>query len=332
VTRNRAPFRLCDVLGLAAAGLALAGHAAPAAALSEPALRAYAAGFVYDTSVGAVGPFQDQAGATGPLTADVEAGAVLAYRYPGHFPDYELEATLFAAAESRVDYGTNSAALELNLRATSGDDRGAFPAGNFSGSLPYNSTLEPHATAESSWRDTFVIEGGTGMGMATVRVALSGNAASRYGANGTIWYDAEPSFETFGTSGYGFAQYALDIRYEELPPGLDPEYSDPIRWEESYSAPLPQFIDQIGAPELLEGSFVFEYGVPFELQSSLNLSGYDQIAIDFSHTAILSGFELPVGATLTSGSGHLYPVPEPSTAALVGSALLFVAGWARRGR
>lgn len=313
-----------------AASLMLGVYATPAVALPLPILQANATGFIYDSSVGAVGPSQYQDAATGPLSSNVEAGAVLAYRYPGHFPDYELETTLYARASTRADYGTNGAVVELNFRAVNGTDRGLYPSGNFSGSLPINSTLEPHADAFSGWTDTFVITGGTGAATATVSVALHGHAESRFGANGTIWYDAEPSFETFGTSGRGSAQYLLDINYAVLPPGVDPEYSRPITWEQNYSSPLPAFVTEIGVqPEILTGSFVFEYDVPFALKSFLSLSGYNQINVAFDHTATLSLIDLPEGANLTSGSGHVYPtadVPEPSSVVLLvlGSVLMVV--------
>jgi hypothetical protein len=322
---------------LAVAGLALGVSATPASALPQPNLHVYADGFIYDTSVGAVGPFVVQDAATGPLLANVEAGAVLAYRYPGQFPDWELETTLFARGLARADYGTNGAAVELNLRAVNGTDRGAYPSGQFSGSLPINSTIMPHADAESVWKDTFVITGGTGLDTASVSVALHGHGETRYGANGTIWYNAEPSFETFGTSGSGSAQYNLNITYDAPPTGAPPEYANgeytqPIRWENSFSPPLPAFVTEIGVqPDIHTGSFLFEYGVPFGLSSFLTLSGYNQINLDFNHTATLSLFDLPDGASLTSGSGHIYPVsatqvPEPSIVWLLGFGLLALIG------
>ena len=286
-----------DTLGLVAAGLILGVHATPAAALPAPGLRVYADGFIYDSSVGAVGPFQEQNAATGPLLASVEAGAVLTYPSP----DYDLETTLYARGLARADYGSNGGAAELNFRATNGTDRGAYPSGNFSGSLPFNSTLEPHASAQSSWTDTFVILGGTGTGTATANVALHGHAESRYGANGTIWYETEPSFETFGTNGNGFAQYALDIRYDALPLVSMRNTVNRSAREQSYPAPLPGFVTEVNVePDILTGSFVFEYGVPFALLSSLTVNGYNQSNIDFDHTATLSSIELPEGTILVA--------------------------------
>lgn len=240
----------------------------------------------------------------------------------------------YTHVQARADYGVNGAAVELNFRSVNGTDRGLYPSGNFSGSLPINSTLEPHADAFSGWTDTFVITGGTGTATAAVSVALHGHAETRYGANGDIWYQAEPSFETFGTSGHGSAQYSLDINYAALPPGVDPEYSRPITWEQNYSPPLPAFVAEMGVqPDILTGSFVFEYDVPFALRSSLSLSGFNQINVDFDHTATLSLIDLPDGASLTSGSGHVYPtagVPEPSAWVLFGFGLLALIGWRKK--
>lgn len=300
--------------------------AMPAAALPTPGLRTYVSGFVYDGSVGAVGPFEELTGAAGPLTSEVEAGAVLFYPYPGSEGVLDdLETTLYAGASGYADFGTHQGALGLNFRATDGNDRGMFPTGTFSGSLPFNSTLQPHADVQSTWTDTFVITGGTGTGTANIVIDIHGHAESRYGANGTIWY-GNASFDQFGTNGAGFAQYGLDILYDSLPPGLDPEYNNPIRWEQSYSQPsLPDFVTEVGGVpiETLTGSFVFEYGVPFALTSSLTLSGSNQITIDFAHTVDVVGFEFAAGGSVASGSGHVYAViPEPSTTSLVLAGLL----------
>jgi len=332
--RNPLLSWLFDVArAVAAVGLILAAYVAPAAALPDAGLRAYAAGFIYDSSVGAVGPFQDNQAAAGPITAEVEAGAVLMYPYPGYEGVLEdLETTLYAGAGARADYGTNAGTLGMNLRATNGTDRGMYPNGTFSGSLPFNSTLEPHANVESTWTDSFVITGGTGTGTATVTAAIHGHAASRYGANGTIWY-GNSSFETFGTNGYGFAQYGLDIIYDSLPSGVDSEYSNPIRWEQTYTSPLPDFVTESPIPrEILTGTFVFEYDVPFALMSALSLSGYNQITVDFDHTVDLLGFQLPSSAdAISSGSGHLYAViPEPSTAGLLSTGLGLLVSYARK--
>jgi PEP-CTERM motif len=319
--------------GITVVSLMLAAHARPAVALPDTELRSYSSGFIYDSSVGAVGNFQDLNGATGPLASEAESGANLFYPWPGHEGVLQdLETTIYAGARSYTDFGTNRGALGMNFRPTSGTDRGMYPTGTFSGSLPFNSTLEPHADVDSRWTDTFVISGGTGNGTATVEVAIHGHAASRYAANGEIWY-GNSSFETFGTNGYGFAQYSLDISYDSLPSGVDSEYNQPIRWEQRYTPPLPDYVSESPIPyEILTGTFVFEYDVPFALSSGLSLSGYNQITVDFDHTATLNGFALPSSAdAISSGSGHLYSViPEPSTAALFGAGLGLLAGCARK--
>ncbi len=321
-------------------GLALGIYASPAA--SE--LRTYADGFIYDSPSLYVGPYQEQIAVTGPVQSSIDSGVVFNYPYPGYEGVLDdLQTTLYVRSNARADYGTNGAALELNFRATSGTDRGTLPMGDFSGSLPFNSTIEPHAGAQSSWSDIFVINGGAGLGTASVSVALHGHAETRYGANGTIWY-GNASFETFGTNGAGSAQYSLDINYLNNPPtGAPPEYAygeyeQPIRWEQGYGGafglPLSDFVNEVGVqPDILTGSFLFEYGVPFELESHLTLSGYNQISVDFDHTATLTLIDLPDGASLTSGSGHLYPtsaVPVPAAVWLFGSGLLGLIGVARR--
>ncbi len=317
---------------LFAAGLATGIYASPAVS----ALDVYTDAFIYDSSTLFVGPFDQQNAATGPLQASVNTGLVLTYPYPGYEGILQdLEVTLYARANAHADYGINGAFLELNLSATSANDRGAFPNGVFSGSLPINSSLEPHASASSGWTDTFVINGGTGVGTANVDVLLGGFAETRYGANGTIWY-GNSSFEAFGRGGFGFVQYGLDIDYNVLPPGVDSEYDQPIRWNMDYLPPaVPDYVQIVGQPPpgTLTGSFVFEYGVPFDLSSFLTLSGDNQISMDYDNTATLSRFVLPVGASLTSSSGHLYTtstIPVPPAVWLFGSGLLGLIGIARR--
>jgi hypothetical protein len=238
-----------------------------------------------------------------------------------------IDGTLFAAASARADFGTNGVRVESNLSAVTGDDRGAFPTIELVGG-----PMRVETSAQSSWTDTSVINGGTGVDVASVDIMLSGFAETRYGANGDVWYAA--GLQDYGTGGGGTANYGLDIDYARLPEGLDEEYSNPIRWEENDSPPVPAYAGGPPRPGLLTGTFVFEYGVPFSLTSSLSVSGYSQITIDFDHTASLSQLVLPSGATLTSDSGHLYPVsavPEPAPAWLLASGLLGLAG-ASRGR
>lgn len=322
------------ILRLTDAVLICCAFCAPASAISLPSLSATAGGIVFDSSFLVSGPTQSQNAFTGPLQSSIEAGLVLNYG-----PSYQLETTLYARGHARADYGVNGASVELNFRATNGTDRGTFPGGNFSGSLPFNSSIEPQAEAFSGWTDTFVINGGVGLGVASASVALHGHAESRYGANGTLWYDTETSFQLFGTHGHGSAQYALDIYYDAPPTGAPPEYAigeynQPIRWEQNYASPLPEFVSEIGVqPDILTGTFLFEYGVPFELRSLLSVTGYNQINVDFDHTATLSMFTLPDGASLTSGSGHVYPiaeVPEPSASVLLGFGIVVLIGCARK--
>lgn len=315
-----------------------------AATHAAPMLEVSAFGFLYDRGVGVVGPSVGEQAPTGPLDTRVEAGMVLTY--PSGHGAFNVEATAFAAAKARADYGSNGVFVSLGLRPASGTDRGIYPAGVYTG-FPVNSTLGPSAGARSQWTDSFVIEGGTGVGRASVNIDVSGRAYRDVGTG----MPNEWAFDSFNTRGWGIAKYQLDIDYSRLPPGLDPEYSRPISWEQQWSTGqrvfntdnLPDHALVLGQRPALVGSFDFEYGVAFELDSSLSVWGYDMVTVDFLHTFTLSHFMLPEGASLTSGSGHLYAtaavdpgnqVPTPATLWLLAPALLAMGamGVSRRAR
>jgi hypothetical protein len=306
--------------------LALAVAAAPVRTAAAP-LHVYASALVHNYPQWQPdSEFEVGDSEAGPIAASADAGYVIDMYHPDL--RMTIEGTLFASAGARADYGVNGVFVESNLRAVTGDDRSAFTAIELLGG-----PLRVEMSTESIWSDTFVIEGGEGIGTANVGVTLGGFAQTRYGANGDVWYAA--GLESYGASGYGFAQYGLGIDYAHLPEGLDEEYSQPIRWNEDYLPPVPAFVQHTGPlpPGTIFGSFVFEYGVPFSLTSALSVSGYNEIAIDFDHTATLSQILLPAGASLASGSGHLYPVsavPEPATAWLSACGLLGLAGVSRR--
>jgi hypothetical protein len=291
----------------------------------------------------------DDESATGPLLAELENGAVFTYDAP-NFPPDALEATLFQTVRAQADYGMNSASLKSGLSATSAQDRGDFPSGSLI-DLELNSSLAPEMSADSDWVDTFLIEGGTGTGTAVVTVELDGTVQSGYGENGTAFYDeTSGTFEAFGRNGFGTARYTLEPIYDGDPFGFGSDGPpNVVRFEQDFSnqnplaTSFPDFLSDIDpAPMILTGEFLFEYGIPFALSGSLFLSGHLQIDIDYFNTASLSLFTLPAGATLTSGSGHLYTVsggalpptavPEPGSVWLLGCGLLVLVSFARSRR
>jgi hypothetical protein len=248
-----------------------------------------------------------------------------------------MQTTVFSRASARADYGVNAGAIKNGLRPANGTDVGTLPNGTLVdgiGAFGFGSPVE--SGAQSSWTDTFVVLGGPmgALGTATISVSFGGTASTGYGENGSAFYDAEATFQEFGTRGYGFVQFSLRPRYDVAPINFGSDGPGQVIYhEESFGAafgnPLPDFVTVIGGvPETLTGEVLFRYGQPFALESSLSLSGFHQIDFDYDHTARLSLFDLPDGAFLTSGSGFDYPIaltiPEPGTYALLlaGLALL----------
>ena len=313
--------KICHMLRVVGALGVLCGTSA----LGAPSLLTNVSGSFFEPTVGSVGAFERKDGTTGVLESDVFAGAVLSYTAAG-FPD-PFEVTMYAQSAARTDYGLNGASVKLGLRATNGTDRGTLPNGQLT-NLNLNSSLLPQVLAESRWRDTYTITGGTGVGTATITVLLQGTVSSGYGDTGTFWYDSQPMFEAFGRGGRGSVEYRLEVDYDGDPFGHGSD-GPPllIREQPEVSTPLPDRAVLIGPGKTLTGSFDFLYDAPFSLTGSLSLSGFNQVDFDFLHTARLSLFDIPDGATLTSASGHTYvtesavTVPEPSALALLFLAL-----------
>jgi hypothetical protein len=309
----------------AVASLLAALYATPAAALPTVGLLTNVSGSFFEPTIGGVSAFEQKTATVGILESNVTAGAVLSYMSPG-FPD-PLEVTMFARSGAVSDYGLNGAGVKLGLAATSGTDRGTFPNGQLT-DLKLNSSLLPQVLAESRWSDTYTITGGTGVGSATISVLLRGTIASGYGDTGDIWYRSQQMFEDFGRGGSGSVEYRLGVSYvgdpfhygSDGPPLV-------IREQPDASKPLPDTATILGPGQMLTGTFDFLYDVPFSLTGSLSLSGFNQVDFDFLHTASISLFDIPDGATLTSASGHIYvteaaaAVPEPATLALLGLGL-----------
>ena len=275
--------------------------------------------------LGGVSALDQQVSATGPMQADVSAGAILQYPF-GTLPQL-LDVTMLGRAQARTDYGVNGASIKMGLAATSGTDRGMFQTG-LADNLVLNSSLAPQLLAESRWRDTFTVTGGSGVGTATVSIVLRGTVASGYGDTGTLWYDNSATLEQLGRSGTGQVEYRLEVDYVGDPFGFGSD-GPPlvIREQPDASNPLPDSVAILGPGTTLTGTLQFLYDQPFTLISQLSLSGQNLVDFDFLHTATLSLFDLPDGASLTSTSGHSYPtelatsVPAPGTLALIAVAL-----------
>ncbi len=314
----------CDGRRLAILAAAIA-FSALTAAPARADLLTNVSTFFFVNGIGGVSAFDQQSSVTGPMQADVSAGAILQYPF-GTLPQL-LDVTMLGRAQARTDYGVNGASIKMGLAATTGTDRGMYQTG-LADNLVLNSSLLPQLLAESRWRDTFTVTGGSGVGTANISIVLRGTVASGYGDTGTVWYANSPVLEQLGRSGAGQVEYRLEVDYVGDPFGYGSD-GPPlvIREQPDASNPLPDSDSVLGPGTTLTGTLQFIYDQPFSLTSSLSLSGFNLVDFDFLHSATLSLFDLPDGALLVSGSGHSYPtdlvanVPEPGSLALIAVAL-----------
>jgi hypothetical protein len=159
--------------------------------------------------------------------------------------------------------------------------------------------------ATSVWEDQFTILGGTGTGTATLTITLTGRLINLTYFQYDLFRIGTGAAEPFPTNATIVSTFGNNVSF------CCPGPAGPI-----ISVDLVGILD-------------FSYGIPFNLKAQLYAQAgaggpfYPSHAVaDFMSTAILTGFDLPPGATLQSLSGTTYPlVPEPALLALLGIGL-----------
>lgn len=165
------------------------------------------------------------------------------------------------------------------------------------------------AYAESIWSDAFVVHGGTGQSTAQITVRTDGSVDGLGRPGG-------PGSNAF---------YALFVNAAPMTCNFDD-----VSCTGQMAIPLTEPLSGV---QYLQANIEFTYDKPFYLASYLGaevVGGQTGMA-DFFHSAHL-GITAPVGAVLTTASGHVYPtasaVPEPQAVLLfpVGILLAWRAG------
>lgn len=195
-------------------------------------------------------------------------------------------------------------------RASYGDNGVALPTGG--------------GYAVSAWLDGFVVSGGSGVGTLNLSVQLHGTLYDPADVNYALLMSNDPN--AFSPAAIVADAGAAYINLPSTTPVLLVEVDD----TPDYPAGSGAIAFPSGAVnQQFNVNLSFVYGQTFYLASVLDIGGYG----DFYNSASF-GIAAPVGATINSLSGTIYPVaavPEPETYAMLLAGLGLV-GWAARRR
>ncbi|MDD4880084.1 MAG: PEP-CTERM sorting domain-containing protein, partial [Gallionellaceae bacterium] len=164
----------------------------------------------------------------------------------------------------------------------------------YDSSNPYYSNS--NASAGANYTDWFVITGGTGMAWASLTTELDGTLAGGGGnANASFEVSYSPMYNCWSCG------------------DLSQSYQTVIGESQSISGRQTRTSESIST-----GEFAFTYDQPFQLSTSLWVSASNCGWADYFNTGNITGFILPAGASLSSGSGQFVTgVPEPETYAMM---------------
>ena len=247
------------------------------------------------------------AGGGHPAHGGTNQGNAVTLVDSGTFVSNFVTASYAANAWAKTTYGSNHA--EANIQAINLRDANTF------------------VTGYSRWQDIWTINGPAGgTGWATVGVFLDGT----YSDNGYFHYEFRcKTCDDWDSPHFG---RAITVSSEDTAP---PSYIDPL-WNGT-----------IG--QQVTGSFLFHYNTPLRIRSTLevtaNVSGQGGVfsgwgSSKFGNTAALTLLDLPAGATLTTASRTVFPlpyspissIPIPPACLLMVSALFGLATMSRRPR
>jgi len=247
---------------------------------------------------------------TGTMFCTSHAFAAAPFTYAAYGPPLGSQPVFLGDQQS-----TSGAVSVLGIegqqaRASFGDNGVALPSG-----LGY---------AFSAWSDGFVVNGASGTGMLNFSVQLHGTLFAGDAVYALVMSDNPDAFSPASIAAQAFFGF-VNI------PGTTPVLLVEVDGSLDFTPGPGVYQFPLGlVDETFSVNVPFTYGQTFYLASVLDITGHG----DFYNSANF-GITAPVGASITSLSGTLYPaaavVPEPETYAMLLAGLGLV-GWAARHR
>ena len=219
-------------------------------------------------------------------------------------------------SSSMIDFSSRPDLAGL-IDASAFADFGVLKARAESWGYPFPTTSGINAIGRARFEDQFVITGGSGASSAIILMDITGTNLATDDGSTDPYMDA--------------GSWSLDVYKNHSETVIDETF--PNSGNNNTSIPIS---------ETLSGSFVFTYGVAFDLTVTLETiastdayfsGGLESHSIVDLYSTAITSFILPEGATLTSASGTEYNlVPLPGALWLFGSCLIGLVGFKRKSR